>query len=611
MTHETPSDTFKRATALAIKAISHKAELEVAFTTEPTGVSLSRVKIPMPSAGLPPVETAFIRGAADSAALKLRYHDAKLFQKQVPASPVARDVFTALEDARCNARGAQQMAGVASNLTAFLDERCKKSGFERAGSKAEIPVADVMRILAHQVLTGQALPKSAERAASVWRGWIEEHIGEHLGRLPDLLHDQKAYGAESMRLLKALDLDMPGDDKSDSGENDNQDEAAGAPEKEEPQTASESEGETDDPEDGGGKDEASGAEDQSDPADQPPNSGAEGDGEQPPEGQNWRDEDYDESEGPRTTYREYTTAFDEIVAAKDLCEAEELSRLRLMLDRQVRHSQGLIVRLANRLQRRLMAQQTRSWDFDLEEGILDASRLARVITSPSYAMVYKHEKPMEFRDTIVTLLIDNSGSMRGRPITLAAMSADILARTLERCGVKTEILGFTTRAWKGGMSRDMWLKSGKPSLPGRLNDLRHIVYKAADEPWRHARKNLGLMLREGLLKENIDGEALLWAHERLLARREQRRILMVISDGAPVDDSTLSVNPGTYLESHLRAVIDWIETKSPVEIAAIGIGHDVTRYYRRAVTISDMEQLGSVMMEQLGSLFDEPRKRVA
>lgn len=611
MSNEPPVEIFKRATALAIKAMAEKPELEVAFSTEPSGVAGGRVRVPLPSAGMPVVETAFIRGAADAAALRLRHSNMALFQKMAPQNHVPFTVFDALEQARCEALGAHAMAGVASNLTALLDERCKSAGFERAGAKAEIPLAEVMRILAHEKLAGQALPKSAECAAAIWRGWIEQHIGDHLGRLPELLNDQKAYAAESIRILQALDLDMPGKDQPDEGESQDEETGSNPAENEADQTQSDAQGQESEPEQGAGQDTADGTEDQNDTSDKPPNSGAAQEGDQSPEGRNWRDEDWDESDGPRTTYRVYTDAFDEIVAATELCDVEELTRLRQMLDRQVRPAQGLIVRLANRLQRRLMAQQTRSWEFDLEEGLLDASRLARVIAAPSYSLSYKREKPMEFRDTVVTLLIDNSGSMRGRPITLAAMSADILARTLERCGVKTEILGFTTRAWKGGMSRDMWLKAGRPPLPGRLNDLRHIVYKAADEPWRHARRNLGLMLREGLLKENIDGEALLWAHERLLSRREQRRILMVISDGAPVDDSTLSVNPGNYLENHLRAVIDWIETRSAIELAAIGIGHDVTRYYRRAVTITDMEQLGSVMMEQLGSLFDQPLRRVA
>ncbi len=323
--------------------------------------------------------------------------------------------------------------------------------------------------------------------------------------------------------------------------------------------------------------------------------------------------------GPTSRAARTTSVFqkyDEVVHAEDLCDADELARLRSYLDKQLAHLQGVVGRLANRLQRRLLAQQNRAWEFDLEEGQLDPARLMRVVIDPFQPLSFKHEKDTNFRDTVVTLLLDNSGSMRGRPITVAATCADILARTLERCGVKVEILGFTTRAWKGGQSREAWLQSGKPPTPGRLNDLRHIVYKSADAPWRRARKNLGLMMREGLLKENIDGEALDWAHKRLLGRPEQRRILMVISDGAPVDDSTLSVNPGNYLERHLRYVIDEIETRSPVELLAIGIGHDVTRYYRRAVTIIDAEELGGVMTEKLAELFEEdagpaPRRRMA
>ncbi len=603
MSLETPVENFKRATALAIKAIGHKAELEVAFTAEPTGVAGSRVRMPLPSAGLPKAEVAFIRGAADSAALRLRYHDSKLHGKLVPGNSIARTVFDVLEQARCEGLGARHMAGVAHNLTTLLDERCKKEGFERAGAKAEIPLHDVLRILAHEVFSGQPLPKSAQQAAALWRGWIEEKIGTHLGHLPELLHDQKAYAAEVTRLLKEMDMGAPGENEPEDGKSEDTDSNAGIEQDEQPESTSESESEKGEPEQGAG--EASPKEGA--PEDQSQNSqniSGDHDGETPEHGQNWQDEEYSVEYGPRTTYRVFTDQFDEVVAANELCQPEELTRLRSMLDQQVRHVQALIVRLANRLQRRLMAQQTRNWEFDLEEGLLDSARLTRIITNPALSLSYKREKPMEFRDTVVTLLLDNSGSMRGRPITLAAMSADILARTLERCGVKTEILGFTTRAWKGGLSRDAWVKTGKHPLPGRLNDLRHIIYKAADEPWRHARRNLGLMLREGLLKENIDGEALLWAHARLMARPEQRRILMVISDGAPVDDSTLSVNPGNYLEQHLRAVIDWIESKSDVELTAIGIGHDVTRYYRRAVTISDTEQLGSVMMEQLADLFD-------
>ena len=399
-------------------------------------------------------------------------------------------------------------------------------------------------------------------------------------------------------------MDMGGAESKDEGtDKEDENEGSSAPEEEQKKSsASENEGKEGEPEASEASREAEGLDAE---AGEEPDQKMAAEGDAPADdGRNWHEEEWDTEAGPRTTYRPFTTRYDEILHAGDLCNGEELSRLRLLLDQQIKHVQGVIVRLANRLQRKLMAQQTRSWEFDLEEGLLDSARLTRIVISPSHSLSYKREKEMDFRDTVVTLLLDNSGSMRGRPITLAAMSADILARTMERCGVKTEILGFTTRAWKGGASREDWVKDHKPPLPGRLNDLRHIIYKAADEPWRRARQNLGLMLREGLLKENIDGEALLWAHARLLARPEQRRILMVISDGAPVDDSTLSVNPSNYLEAHLRASIDWIENYSDVELTAIGIGHDVTRYYRRAVTITDSEQLGGVMMEQLASLFD-------
>ena len=331
-----------------------------------------------------------------------------------------------------------------------------------------------------------------------------------------------------------------------------------------------------------------------------------GEGEEEPAGPSEYDPDWKRNDvGDNQPYRPYTDEYDEIIHAAELCDNEELTRLRHQLDQQLSHLQGVVGKLANRLQRRLLAQQTRSWEFDLEEGVLDAGRLSRVVSDPVAPLSFKRETDTDFRDTVVTLLIDNSGSMRGRPITVAAMSADILARTLERCGVKVEILGFTTRSWKGGSSRENWVGQGKPKNPGRLNDLRHIIYKSADMPWRRARPSLGLMLREGLLKENIDGEALLWAHNRLLGRPEQRRILMVISDGAPVDDATLSANPGNYLERHLREVINFIETKSDVELTAIGIGHDVTRYYKRAVTIIDAEELGGTMMASLAELFDE------
>ncbi len=602
---DTPVEIFKRATALAIKAIGHKAELEVGFTAEPSGITGNRVHVPLPSVGLPYAEVAFIRGAADAVALRLRYHDPKLYARQQPGSPVARGAFEALEQARCEALGAKAMEGVASNISVLLDVKCKQQGFDRAGAKAEVPLADVLRLLAYEKFSGRSLPASAMRAAELWRGFIEERGGVSFAKLDQLLFDQKAYAEEAHRLLQALDMEMPGkQEEGESREEDDQEGASDADQNEKQTAAAETEGEEGEPQTQAG--DAGSENTESEESRAKGDLGDAGDTASD-HGRNWHEEAWENDTGPRTTYRVFSTRHDEIVHAADLCPTEELSRLRLMLDQQVRHVQSVIVRLANRLQRKLMAQQTRSWDFDLEEGVLDTARLTRVITSPSHSLSFKREKAMDFRDTAVTLLLDNSGSMRGRPITLAAMSADILARTLERCGVKTEILGFTTRAWKGGQSREEWVKAGKPPLPGRLNDLRHVIYKAADEPWRRARRNLGLMLREGLLKENIDGEALLWAHARLLARPEQRRILMVISDGAPVDDSTLSVNPGNYLEAHLRSAIDWIENYSDVELSAIGIGHDVTRYYRRAVTISDSEQLGGVMMEQLAGLFEKSR----
>jgi len=443
----------------------------------------------------------------------------------------------------------------------------------------------------------------------LWQEKLSQMKEHPLTHLSDVLHDQAAYAGVIKQFLRQLELPIPDDTPPPDDEDGNMSEADGPPPKQNEssteQSVSEDEGEDADT---GAAQENNDAEtgDEQDDNQEQGSATPEQDGDEAQRAGAGETDAYND-DGPVTTYRAYTRAFDEIVHARTLAPPEELSRLRQMLDRQLRNMQGIIVRLANRLQRRLMAQQTRRWEFDMEDGILDTARLARIVASPSHTLSYKIEKPLDFRDTVVTLLLDNSGSMRGRPITLAALSADILARTLERCGVKTEILGFTTRAWKGGSSRDQWVKDGRPVLPGRLNDLRHIIYKAADEPWRRARQNLGLLLREGLLKENIDGEALLWAYDRLRARPEQRRILMVISDGAPVDDATLSANPGNYLEAHLRAVIDWIEARRHVELVAIGIGHDVTRYYRRAVTISDSEELGGVMMEQLAQLF-EPRK---
>jgi len=611
---DNPVDSFRQVTAAAMRAVAHRTEVSVTFTPERASLAGTEARLPLPSRDLPQDEVAELRGEADSMALSLRYHDAETHARRMPVGAVARQIYNSVEKARCEALGARRMAGIKLNLAAALDRRCRDEGYERVTAREEDRLADVIGLLAREELTGTAPPPAARRMVDAFRPWLKGRVGKDLVALSKVLTDQDAFSKVVRRLIQDLELE---DEDSEAG-----DEQSAASEGEEDQTAAEG-GEGEGGESTGAQpsleaefeDSAVGeqAEGAGEDADAEMMAGA-GDEEPAGPGRAMRPQDQLSGRPNEEPYSAFTTRFDEIVEATALCDADELSRLRHQLDQQLSHVQSVIVRLANRLQRRLMAKQSRSWEFDLEEGVLDTARLDRVIVNPMYPLSFKHEKDMDFRDTVVSLLIDNSGSMRGRPITVAAMSADILARTLERCGVKVEILGFTTRAWKGGQSRETWLAEGKPPRPGRLNDLRHIVYKPADAPWRRARKSLGLMLREGILKENIDGEALLWAHDRLLARSEQRRILMVISDGAPVDDSTLSVNPGNYLERHLRDAIDWIESRSPVELVAIGIGHDVTRYYRRAVTIVDAEQLGGTMMDQLAALFEEEAivpKRVA
>jgi cobaltochelatase CobT len=603
MTQEfSPTEVFKRATAATLRAIAERDDVTVGFGPEAAGLSGSRVRLPNPPRDLPAEEAAQLRGAADSVALRLRYHDDAVHSKRVPGSPLARAVFDAVEQARVEALGARRMAGVATNLAAMLDEQYRRQGFERITERTDSTMAEAVRLLAREALTRERPPPAARHVVDLWRPWLEGRIGRDFGELDRTILDQDAYARATRRLLQDLELDLGEvDDEAESEEQEGGEEADG-------ENQSEGEGAT-----SGAQDSADGspmdgeAEDAQDAAEA-------GDGEMMPgssdddPGRPGRPGQMPRGRPDETAvYRRFSAIFDEVIDADKLCDPDELSRLRHLLDQQLSHLQSVIARLANRLQRRLMAKQTRAWEFDLEEGLLDVARLSRVVANPVLPLAYKRERETEFRDTVVTLLIDNSGSMRGRPITVAAMSGDILARTLERCGVKVEILGFTTRAWKGGQSRERWIAAGKPQNPGRLNDLRHIVYKAADSPWRRARRNLGLMLREGILKENIDGEALRWAHNRLLERTEQRRILMVISDGAPVDDSTLSVNPGNYLEKHLREVIAEIERLGEIELTAIGIGHDVTRYYRRAVTIVDAEQLGGVMLEKLAELFDEER----
>ncbi|MEC9066081.1 MAG: cobaltochelatase subunit CobT [Pseudomonadota bacterium] len=604
MADQTPLDRFKRALTGTARALARESEVEVAWSADAPSASGRNFRVPLPGRDLPPEQAREARGFADSFALRLRHHDSALHARNAPAEPVARACYDMAEQVRYEALGANGYGGIRENLDAAVELRTAADPIARAQGENEVPLQTALGLILRERLTGAPVPERARAGVDMVREFIEARAEPDFEALALSLDDQRAFQSLALDMLRHLELVRPeeneggedeeGDDE-DGGEQDEDEsegDEGGEAEPQATQIAGEpGEGETD------GETESAAE-----------SSEATADGEAADDGEEgmlpvrpnrpWTDIPGD------FEYKHFTDRFDEVIEAPELCDAEELDRLRSYLDSQLAGLQSVVTKLANRLQRRLMAQQNRSWDFDQEEGLLDAARLARVVISPGHSLSYKVERDTEFKDTVVTLLIDNSGSMRGRPISIAAISADILARTLERCGVKTEILGFTTRAWKGGQSREAWLADGKPPHPGRLNDLRHIVYKKADEPWRRARRNLGLMMREGLLKENIDGEALLWAHQRLLGRPEDRRILMVISDGAPVDDSTLSVNSAGYLESHLRRVIDWIEKQSPVQLAAIGIGHDVTRYYRRSVTIMDVEQLGGTIIEQLADLFE-------
>ena len=610
------NENMKRAVSGALRAIAGEPELEVSFVTEPQswwaavtqflGRGPKKARLPAPSRSVSANELAVIRGTGDAQALKMAYHDDKIHQQLRPAQPEAAVLFEAAEQARVEAIGSLAMKGMAQNLAASLEAKCSGRGMAKARNKEDAPLADVLGLIVREKLTGEVPPEAARRAVDLWRDFVEARAGKDLDKLLPTLRDQKAFAKLTRTVLK--DLDFGEDSDSDSEPSEEGEDGENAPQDQE----------------GGEEQDASGEAASAD-ADLRQAEGEEGQDTTT----EMRAEDSDELSDPQDSdegvkpwrpnlpfsdqdewgYKIYTTQFDETIPAEELCDPEELTRLRNFLDQQLLSMQGIVARLANKLQRLLQAQQNRSWEFDLEEGQLDSSRLTRIVIDPMHPLSFKLEKDTTFRDTVVTLLLDNSGSMRGRPIMVAAMCADILARTLERCGVKVEILGFTTRAWKGGQAREKWIAEGKPAHPGRLNDLRHVIYKNADQPWRRARKNLGLMMREGLLKENIDGEALMWAHNRLIGRPEQRKIMMVISDGAPVDDSTLSVNTGNYLERHFRKVIEDIENKSSVELNAIGIGHDVTRHYSKAVTIVDAEQLGGAMTEQLIGLFAEQPAR--
>jgi cobaltochelatase CobT len=608
---DNPADPFKKALTEATRVMADDPELNVSFSVDPSGVSGDAMRLPQVSRRMTRDEVLLARGTADALALKLRYHDAAVHARYAPPGDIARDLYEAMETARCEAVGARHMPGTAGNIDARITHDALRRGYDRMREPADAPLAEAAGYLIRHLATGRPMPPGAANVMNLWRGFIEEQAGDTLGDLQARLEDQTDFARFARQVITDLGYgDQLGDDPD--AEDDNSDDEA-------------EDRDDDDQPDSTGEDN----QDDESQSDTDPDAEQQ---DQPDQVQVSADDLADDDMGEETEmpdsdapleppppppaseadpdYRVYLADHDEEIAAEDLAEPAELERLRAYLDQQLEPLKGAVSRLANKLQRRLQAQQSRSWEFDLEEGILDAGRLARVVANPTTPLSFKIEKDTEFRDTVVTLLLDNSGSMRGRPISIAAICADVLARTLERCNVKVEILGFTTRAWKGGQAREQWLNDGRPQLPGRLNDLRHIVYKRADSPWRRSNANLGLMMKEGLLKENIDGEALEWAHRRMMARPEARKILMVISDGAPVDDSTLSVNPANYLEKHLRDVIAMVEKRRIVELLAIGIGHDVTRYYNRAVTITDAEQLAGAITEQLAALFDkDPRAR--
>jgi cobaltochelatase CobT len=601
---EAPAEPFKRALGLAVRAIAGDGEVQVSYAPGKPEIDGKLVQLPEPSRMPSAREVAVIRGWADSLALTAACHDAKLHARLAPRSGPAKAVFEAVERARIEAFGANRMPGMADNLTARVEDQYGHGRFAEVTERADAPLEDALSLIVRERLTGAAPPESAKAMVDLWRSWIEERAGRTLSRLNRVADDQALFGRELRAMLKSLDLaeelsegereeSDQEQEESEAGDQQGQDQQQG--DKDQEQSAEDERG---DSEEGEPVDSAQDAD--ADQFDTDSDAEEMADAREP-----WRPNanvlDNPEAFG----YKVFSRQHDEEIAAENLSTPDELERLRAFLDKELRHLQGAVGRLANKLQRKLMAQQNRAWDFDLEEGMLDTARLTRVVIDPLHALSFKRERDASFRDTIVTLLLDNSGSMRGRPIMVAACCADILARTLERCSVKVEILGFTTKAWKGGQAREAWLAAGKPGNPGRLNDLRHIIYKPADAPWRRAKRSLALMMREGLLKENIDGEALAWAHRRLQGRPERRRILMMISDGAPVDDSTLSVNMGNYLEQHLRQVIEEIETRSTVELIAIGIGHDVTRYYRRAVTITDPAELAGAMTDKLVELFEE------
>ncbi len=587
------TETFLRAVDCTLRAIAGRAEESFAAALATPGVNDSSTR---PQRLLLTAEDRLrLRGQADARALRLRYHHARLHRSPGASGTAAHAAYEAIEQARVEALGLGLLPGANANIDAWIGQHCRERKFDRAKDQSQVPLAEALRVFARERFCG-APPPAARAVLDLWRPYLEAQVAPRLDALRQYLNDEQAFAQGLTGLIEALALEGYGTEREQRP-------------KLQPQESEVHEDEAPEPLRTGGEVLANG----DGALRQSTGKAFAGEDAQRAEFAVAPDHGATERGAParramsamlqEPPYRVFTTAFDESVGAEALCSPDQLLRLRAQLDRQLRRSQQLIARLAHRLQRQLLARQMRDWTFDLEEGWLDTSRLDRVVLSPLEGLSFKMEKQSPFRDTVVSLLIDNSSSMRGRPIAMAAMTADLLARTLERCGIKVEVLGFTTRSWKGGRARDAWRKQGEPPHPGRLNELRHIIYKSADAPWRRTRKNLGLLLADGIPKENIDGEALLWAHRRLITRPEERRILVVISDGEPADEATLSTNPAGYLERHLHEVIAWIEARSPVELLAIGIGHDVTRYYRHAVMLQSADELGGALIEEIAQLF--------
>ena len=587
-------ERFKSAISSTVKAISENFDLEIKF-----GNNISSKKN---SLNLPEVTSlkklqdfTNLRAFADSEALKIKYTNKKIYIENEPKGATSKALYAIAEKIRYEKIGSDKLRGVKNNITQCYESKFKDKKIEEIKTEGDVPITEAFELYLRSHFFKIKQSHTTKKVLSYWKDLFDKNLKLKLNELDNCIQNQNKFSRLIANLIDNLDFE-DSKEKEEKKETNKADSSQSEKNNEEKELSQKEDNQSSDVD-------LDVLENSFDPSDNNQDS-------------NQKEVDGGPSLGKRNQknlfkekYKVFTNQYDEIINAEKLENDEEIIRLRKNLDQQLTNLQNLVAKLANKLQRQLLAKQNRSWEFDLEEGMLDASKLSRVIIDPFHSLSYKMEKEIEFKDTIVTLLIDNSGSMRGRPISVAAICADILSRTLERCSVKVEILGFTTKNWKGGKSREKWNLENKPANPGRLNDLRHIIYKSVDNPWRQSKKNLGLMLKEGLLKENIDGEALLWAFKRIATRKEERKILMIISDGAPVDDSTLSVNSGDYLEKHLRQTVKWIEKNSDIEILAVGIGHDVTRYYKKAIKIVDVQELGDVMINQLTKLFSEKNNK--